>query len=234
MRERALTSYPGLPAVIFDMDGLLLDTERVCLDCFVDTRRLFGLSDSPEVFLRCVGLRGKEAGTIIIESLGDSVDYEDFNSQWDRKIDARLHGEIPRKPGAETLIQILAAKGISMGVATSTQTDRAQDQLGRCNLLRHFECVIGGDQVKKHKPDPEIYLKVAHYLRRDISECFAFEDSDAGTRAAIASGAKTVQIPDLTTPSAMVRGLGHLVAPNILDGAIGIGLISSSDRQKTL
>ncbi|WP_170413840.1 HAD family hydrolase [Ruegeria atlantica] len=218
-----------LPAVIFDMDGLLLDTEKVCLDCFVDTRRAFALPDSPDTFLDCVGLRGEKPEQIIRDSLRGAVSFEEFNREWDRRIDTAMALKIPTKLGALKLIQVLANKGHSLAVATSTNTDRASSQLERSGLLMYLDCVIGGDKVERHKPDPEIFHMAAARLGFDANDCIAFEDSETGTRAALASGARTVQIPDLIAPSNDLKAMGHLIASNLIEGAIGVGLLTSSD-----
>jgi len=218
-----------LPAVIFDMDGLLLDTEKVCLDCFVDTRRRFSLPDSPEVFLKCVGLRGEKPEQIIRDSLDDKTGFDEFNETWDRRIDLALACEIPRKQGALTLLRLLAQKGCALAVATSTDTQTARRHLNTAGLLKYIRYVIGGDMVAKRKPDPEIYHKAAKQLGYSAEDCVAFEDSETGTRAAIASGATTVQIPDLIWPSEELRTLGHLIAPDLLTGAIEVGLIAKQE-----
>jgi beta-phosphoglucomutase-like phosphatase (HAD superfamily) len=93
--------------------------------------------------------------------------------------------------------------------------------------------MVGGDMVHSHKPDPEIYLRTAKELNCDIRDCFAFEDSDAGARAAFASGATTVQVPDLTTPSDEVRNQGHIIASDVVSGAIKAGLIDIRDLTET-
>jgi HAD superfamily hydrolase (TIGR01509 family) len=225
MNEDAMAAQ----AILFDMDGLLLDTERVCLNSFVETRRRFSLSDSPEVFLRCVGLRGSESDQIIQDSLPDSVEFHAFNEVWDEKIATVLRRDIPLKPGAVELVQILASKGYLMGVATSTRTEQAEFHLERTGLLSYFRGVIGGDFVQEGKPNPEVYHKIAEHLGVSAADCIAFEDSETGTRAAVASGAKTVQIPDLIPPSADLLKLGHVTAASLLEGALKVGIIKTSD-----
>lgn len=215
--------------VIFDMDGLLLDTERVYMDTFIETRRLLGLPDSEDVFLRCVGGSQSAADAIIQDSLSKDVSLEAFNTEWITRRTARLQASIARKPGAKKLLEILSAKGCKLGVATSTQTPIARERLRKAGLLDHFAHVIGGDLVQKHKPDPETYLKVATLLNTNPHDCFAFEDSNTGTRAAVASGAKTVQIPDLIEPTEDIKALGHTIAPDLLNGAIAVGLIQPND-----
>lgn len=216
-------------AVIFDMDGLLLDTERVCFEGFTHARRHFSLSDSPETFLSCVGLRADASNQIVRDSLDNNTDLDTFNAEWHRHIRAQLSREVPLKQGALQLIRLLASKGYPMAVATSTQTPQAREHLESAGILPHLTCVVGGDLVENGKPDPEVYHKAADHLGALAQDCIAFEDSETGTRAAVASGAKTVQIPDLIQPTASFAKHGQLIAPTILDGAIQIGLISASD-----
>jgi HAD superfamily hydrolase (TIGR01509 family) len=216
-------------AILFDMDGLLLDTEKVCFDNFVETRRHFSLSDSPDVFLRCVGVRRPECDRIIRESLSDQVEFQDFNEVWREKISATLRRDIPLKAGALQLFQILASKGYLMGVATSTETDVARTHLEKTGLLSFLGGVIGGDLVQEGKPNPEVYHKIAKHLGVSAADCIAFEDSEAGTRAAVASGARTIQIPDLIPPSAGMLELGHVIASSLLEGALKVELIEATD-----
>lgn len=218
-----------LSPVIFDMDGLLFDTERLCLQSFVETRRHFSLPDDPDTFLKCIGLRGAEPVRIIRESLNSAMDLDVFNNEWRRRIDAMYAQGVPVKPGASKLVQLLDRNGHSLAVATSTDTADARRQLQAAQLLHHFSCVIGGDQVSRPKPDPEIYHKAAAELGVCVQDCVAFEDSETGVRAAHASGAKTVQIPDLIQPSAALRALGHIIAPELIEGAVTAGLISLDD-----
>lgn len=216
-------------AILFDMDGLLLDTEKVCLDSFVETRRHFSLTDGTDVFLRCVGVRRPECDQIIRESLFDQVEFQAFNEVWREKISAALRRDIPLKAGALQLVQILASKGYLMGVATSTQTELARSHLERAGLLSYFGGVIGGDLVQEGKPNPEVYHKIAEHLGVSAADCIAFEDSETGTRAAVASGARTIQIPDLIPPSADMLELGHVIASSLLEGASKVEIIKTSD-----
>ena len=146
-------------AILFDMDGLLLDTEKVCFDNFVETRRHFSLSDSPDVFLRCVGLRRPECDRVIQESLTDQVEFQDFDEVWREKISTTLRRDIPLKAGALQLFQILASKGYVMGVATSTQTEVARSHLENAGLLPFLGGVVGGDLVLLDEVTGQCFVK---------------------------------------------------------------------------
>ncbi len=206
------------------MDGLLLDTERLCLETFMVVGADFGLEDPRAIYLSCIGLRGAESNAIVERHLNGTT-IEVFNAHWGERIQAAFARGIPVKEGVHDLLDTLAAADVPCGVATSTGTARARQHLEDVGLIGAFEFVIGGDQVTEGKPAPEVYLRAAAALDLDPAVCAAFEDSDRGTLAAVRSGARTVQVPDLTVPSDETRALGHVIAPTLLEGARRIGLI---------
>lgn len=234
-RPFVANSYPRvqtMPAnkfavAMFDMDGLLLDTERVIFSAFTRTRRHFGLSDSPEVFLNCVGIVARKSRLIIKESLiGSDVTLEAFLQHWESGIETALARDVPRKPGAMELFQRLSAQSVPIGIGTSTPAKTAKHHLELAGLLPFVTHVIGGDMVEENKPAPETYQRLAALFGADPHECVVFEDSAAGTRAGVASGATTVQIPDLIEPTAELIELGHVIAPDLLAGARQVGLLA--------
>lgn len=217
----------SLPGVIFDMDGLLLDSERICLEAFVKARRTFSLPESPDIYLRCVGMHAEACAEIMTGSLNGKTRLEDFNREWDRHIDDAIGQGIPVKSGAIDLLTVLSEQGHPLAVATSTRTGTAIKRLDASGLLTYFKTILGGDQVSNHKPHPEPYIAAAASLGYQAQDCIAFEDTDTGVRSAMASGAKTVQVPDLVAPSEEVRAMGHLIAPTLIQGAIAVGLIKA-------
>ncbi|MBL1434577.1 MAG: HAD family phosphatase [Rhodobacteraceae bacterium] len=210
---------------LFDMDGLLLDSERACLVAFGETVAGFGLPPMPEVALACIGLRRDGVKATIAVALGARVDSDTFYTAWGQRISKSYAHGIPVKAGVVELLEALKTQGTPCAVATSTQSDLAEGHLQRAGLRGYFKAVIGGDQVTLGKPAPEIYLKAAETLGVSAAACAAFEDSDPGTLAAIASRATVVQVPDVNAPSAALLAKGHVIADNVLDGAMTIGLI---------
>ncbi len=210
------------------MDGLLLDTERLALAGFETTARELGLPDLAEMGRSLIGLRSDAVETRLRATLPGHVSFETFDSHWSSRFRAALAEGIPLKPGVTTLLGHLAATGLPCAVATSTRTARAREHLEAAGIARHFQAVIGGDQVARGKPAPDIYHKAAASLGLTAPDCVAFEDSDPGATAAIASGARAVQVPDITPPSPQMREKGHHIAVTLLDGARHLGLISAS------
>lgn len=210
-------------AAIFDMDGTLLDSERIYLATFRETRRAMGLPPDDGLFMDLVGLGHALAGQVLTRAMGAAA--TEFDQLWSRRLTAAFQAPVPLKPDADRLLAHLAQAGTPIAVATSTQTDAAVQRLDRAGLGPYIACVIGGDQVERGKPAPDIYHRAAAQLGQPTAACAAFEDSEAGTRAAVAAGCRTVQIPDLKPPSAQLRALGHRIAPTLWEGAVQVGLI---------
>lgn len=216
-------------AALFDMDGLLLDTERQYQAAFRVVMSGFGFQNAEFVdrtFASLIGLRLADSLPILENALGPDVDLDDFNRSWDDRIAMKREEDMPVKTGVVALLEQLKSQGTPTVVATSTGTAKAKHHLTKAGIGHFFENVIGGDLVANGKPAPDIYLKAAASIDVEITRCAAFEDSNTGIQAAFHSGARAVQVPDIAAPTPEVRALGHHIAPDILAGARYIGLIS--------
>ncbi len=207
------------------MDGLLLDTERQVAACFQQTTADLGLDDMSNVVLRMIGLRSDVGEEIVKKALDGRVPIEVFNKNWQTRIKAAHARGIPIKDGVIDILEHLHIMGKPCVVATSTNTITAKKHLKMAGIAHYFQTVTGGEQVQHSKPSPDIYHAAAASIGLEPQDCAAFEDSDPGAMAAIASGARTVQIPDINPPAASMRALGHVIAPTLLIGAKTIGLI---------
>ena len=212
-------------AVLFDMDGLLIDSERQFFKSFLETCTEFELPNMQQVFYDCIGLRSVDSSIVLQKALGPLVDLNAFNTAWGDRAEQQRAKGIPLKSGAHELLSLLKDAGRPCVVATSTRTAHAQLHLQKAGIYDLITHVVGGDQVAKGKPEPEIYLKAAATAGFNAENCAAFEDSDPGTLAAVRSGATTVQVPDLKPPSQKTLALGHVVAHDLLTGAQKIGLV---------
>lgn len=219
-----------IEAVVFDMDGLLLDTERLSFKAYCRTSEVFGLVADEALFMSLIGLNHVAGTARLAEGLAGFADAALFDQHWQREFAEHAEAGIPVKPGVTALLDGLAAAGIPYAIATSTKTETALKHLAATGLVERFGVLVGGDQVRHGKPAPDIYLEAAARLGTRPTLCAAFEDSENGVRAAMAAGMTTVQIPDLKHPTDDFLRLGHLVAPDLMSGAALIALPIAENR----
>ncbi len=203
-------------AAIFDMDGLLLDTERVCLRVFEQACQTVGVPFLREVYLSVIGCNAAGIEQGLKAGYGPDLDYSRLHKEWRKGYDAVVkHHPIPVKEGVIELLEWLKQHNIPTAVATSTQKEVATIKLRLANLDHYFDSLTTGCEVVNGKPDPEIYLLAAQRLSVDPQQCLAFEDSNNGVRSAIAAKMHTFQIPDLVEPNDTIRALGHHIRPSL-------------------
>jgi HAD superfamily hydrolase (TIGR01509 family) len=203
-------------ATIFDMDGLLLDTERVCMQVFKKACEVQNLPFYNDVYLSMIGCNAAGIRKIFYAAYGD--DYDRVQAEWRVRYDAIVqHEAIPVKKGVIELLTWLKSQNIPIAVATSTEQETARVKLKLAGIDHYFDSLTTGCEVKHGKPDPEIYLLAAERLGVDPKTCLAFEDSNNGIRAAVAANMISYQIPDLVEPCEEVLALGHTISPSLLD-----------------
>jgi len=205
-------------AAIFDMDGLLLDSEPLAKKAFDTICQQYGLGDMSDVFMRFVGTNTAKGNAIIKEALNGAVDAELFNATWRGLYGSWVKDDpVPLKQGVKEVLAHLKANNIPMAVATSSKTAIAEHKLQKSAVLDYFEIVIGGDQLTHSKPNPEIFLKAAASLSTEPTHCIAFEDSPNGVKSAVAAGMTVIQVPDLIAPDIELLKLQHIVLDTISD-----------------
>lgn len=220
----------GAAAYLFDMDGLLLDTERLFLRSFLELTDDIGLARdvSEEFFLSLVGTSSKVTSQRLPVFLPDTVSATDFEAEWRRRHDANVAAGVPLRPFVMKVLQTLKQHGARMAVVTSTNARPARDHLDHAGILPFFELIKAGDQVSANKPDPAPYQEAARDLGVDPRDCVAFEDSDFGTQAAATAGCSTYQIPDLRPVDKPLPSLGQKIVPNLQAALIDLGLAAQS------
>lgn len=201
-------------AVVFDMDGTMIESERELLVCWREATARLGLSVDDSVWLSMVGLHDRACVELLHRHL-PADDVARLIATTHALYDAKVAAGLPLKPDIEPLLQWLQAAGVPRAVATSTQRPRALLKLEHTGLLGYFDAVVAGADVAHPKPAPDIYLLAAKRLGVDPRRCVAVEDSEPGVRAALAAGMTAIQIPDLVQPTAPVRALGHRIVGSL-------------------
>ena len=199
-------------AVIFDMDGLMLDTEPLAARAWIDAAQGLGIPFDAAVNPRLIGRNFPDCRTIICEHHGTGYPVDLLMRAWHGAYDAIVEREgLAFKPGLLELLAWLEAAAIPKAVATSTRRSRAESKLARTGLLPRFAALVGGDEVPRGKPAPDIFVEAAARLAVAPAACMVLEDSEPGMRAALAAGATPVMVPDLLPPTPALLAAGPLV-----------------------
>ncbi len=192
-------------AVVFDMDGVLFDTERVYYEAWDIVGEEMGI-DIREIRDRCAGHNGADTEKIFDAWFGGKVAYADFGPRktacFRRLIDER---GLPLKPGLHETLSALHENGFRIALATSTRREGAIANLEQANIRAYFNVLTTGDMFLHGKPDPEIYLTACRLLDVSPADAYAVEDSYAGLESARRAGTRVVMIPDLFPPTDEIR-----------------------------
>ena len=211
-------------AIIFDMDGLLLDTEKLSYQSFISTAAAYDQTFQFDDYRQLVGRNAKTGIEILRRMLPAGIDAAEFKDDWLDAYRQLIDHHIEVKPGAHHLLACLAKMQVPRAVATSSSGTKARAILDRVGLWQFIPHLTGGDEVKAGKPAPDVYLDAAKKLGVDAPRCIAFEDSETGITAALAAGMRVIQIPDLIAAERAPAPPAYYHASSLLDGAALLGI----------
>ena len=202
--------------VIFDLDGVLLDSERVAMGRWREAGELLGLPGIERVYIRCIGTTPARSRELLEEAYGPDFSLEDFYTLLRIRFQKGSGARMPLKSGAREILEALKAAGFTLAVASSSPEDYVRRELEGAELLGFFDHVVSGDMVTRSKPDPEIFLKAAALCGAAPAEICVIEDSFNGIRAAYAAGMRPLMVPDLLPPDEEMRQKAEAILPNLL------------------
>lgn len=204
--------------VIFDMDGVILDTEHMYLNAWRKVAKENGLGDLDALIYRCIGLNERRTKELVTSYLGPKRNYDTLRAQVKDafNLQARETG-IPVKKGVYEIFPYLSSRKITMGLASSTRGERVIPQLTDAKLLAYFSAVVTGDMVRYSKPEPEIFLLCAEQMGVSPADTYVIEDSFNGITAAHRAGMMPIMVPDLKQPDEAIRAMTVTVEKDLHD-----------------
>jgi len=207
-----------IKGIVFDMDGLMFDTERVAMDGWDYAARELGIEIPREIQVKTLGLIEENTKQIFEDYMGENFDFYKAKELRISYVYSYIEKNgVPLKKGLIELLDYLKANKYAIAVATSTEEEKATYLLKKAGVYGYFNTVICGNMIEKGKPEPDIYLKASELLGVNPSECLALEDSINGILSADRAGMKPVMIPDIIQPDQNIKKLLYAFLPSLLD-----------------
>ena len=216
-----------LSAVIFDKDGLLLDTETVVRKAMFDACTDLGYTMEDALHLSLIGGVRESTDARLQAHYGPDFPLTTYRERCRFHFEHICRDEVPVKPGARDLLIFLRESGIPAGVATSTNRARSEENLLRTGLIDLIDVLVTRDDVQFAKPHPECFLKAATLLGVAPGQCLALEDSHHGIRAAHAAGMTAIMVPDMLKPTPEIE----LLCAGILDSLVQVHTLLAKSLQ---
>lgn len=203
-------------AVVFDMDGVIFDSERAVMQCWKEVASRHNIPDIEKAILACTGTTMVRTREIMLNLYGADFPYDEYARESSAIFHSRYDGgRLPMKPGVKELLTFLKERGKKIALASSTRQQVVTDELRDAGIIGYFDRIICGDMVSRSKPAPDIFLKACEELNVSPSDSYAIEDSYNGIRAAHAGGLHPIMVPDLLPADEEMQSLAEIVLPSL-------------------
>ncbi|MBE5879542.1 MAG: HAD family phosphatase [Lachnospiraceae bacterium] len=205
-------------AVIFDMDGVIFDSERLVVETWVEVAKKYGIEGIEEACAACVGINAQATELKMKEIYGEEFPYQEYKKEASALYHERYDdGRLPTKPGIRELLEFLHANNIRTAVASSTRRAVVEQEIRDAGLAPFFQKIICGDMVERSKPAPDIFLKAAEELGVNPEVCYVIEDSYNGIRGAHTAGMHPIMVPDMLPPTDEMEKLAEQIFPSLFE-----------------
>ncbi len=212
-----MSSLPDrISACIFDLDGVIFDSERAVFNEWKLISEKYGFPDLEIPYAKCIGVNAAACRRIFLDFYGDGFPYDEYCEERRKNFREKYsHGRLPLKPGVTGLLESLKRKGFKVAIASSTRTQTVCEEIRDAGLSDYFDEIVGGDMAERSKPAPDIFLKAAELLDTPPENCCVIEDSYNGILAADAAGMFPVMVPDMLLPDQLMREKSGLILDSL-------------------
>lgn len=203
-------------AVVFDMDGVIFDSERAVMQCWKEVASRHNIPNIEKAILACTGTTMVRTREIMLNLYGADFPYDEYAKESSAIFHSRYDGgRLPMKQGVKELLSFLKEHGKKIALASSTRQQVVTDELRDAGIIGYFDRIICGDMVSRSKPAPDIFLKACEELNVSPSDSYAIEDSYNGIRAAHAGGLHPIMVPDLLPADEEMQSLAETILPSL-------------------
>ena len=207
-----------MKAVVFDMDGVIFDSETLVFRMWKVVAEKYGVADIEETCRACLVINATVTKEIFLERYGQDFPYDKYKKEMSDLFHANAAGgKLPKKPGLQELLEYLRRENIKTAVASSTRRELVTRELKEGGLLSYFDEIVCGDMVKRSKPEPDIYLEACRRLQERSEDCYAIEDSYNGIRSAKRAGMHPIMVPDQAAPTEEMEELADCILTSLYE-----------------
>ena len=206
-----------IQGAIFDMDGLMFDTEVIWYESWGPALAKYGYTLPDGLAADCRGSAVERTVRVLRRYLGDDAPAEDIIAELRRVAHAAIAADLRKKPGLDELLEWLGDHDIPCAVASSSAVELIQNNLAQSGIANRFAAVVSGEQVEHSKPEPDVFWQAARQIGVDPSRSLVLEDSFAGVRAGHAGGFITVMVPDMSAPNDEILSLTDACCESLLE-----------------
>ncbi|WP_242829189.1 HAD family hydrolase [Butyrivibrio sp. AD3002] len=205
-------------AVVFDMDGVIFDSERATMYCWIELAEKYGIEGIEKPYLECTGTNDAKTREIMMNAYGPDFPYDEYAKEASKMYHEKYDGgRLPMKSGVFEILDFLKNNGKKIALASSTRRQTVVNQLRDAKILDYFDEIVTGDMVSKSKPEPDIFLLACEKIGVAPENAYAIEDSFNGIRAAHRGGLRPIMVPDLLPADDEMKQLSEAVLDSLND-----------------